>query len=277
MKKRILSVIFAAFMLSACAFGFAACDNAAAGQQDNEVEQGSNGNNTQGGETDDPQGGNEPAVRTTVTEEEWNAEVGAVLTGDIFDLMGKNMTYVSRTIVVSPDGNEYIQSCIEYRIDENKVYEKLSSYESQAIAWEEEAYAEILTLEDSGETVLNVYRKDTNGQWQVERLELEKPDELNAAFQKWLFQKRYAYDLYSYNAQLQQYEVNDLVITDMGEFVSDGYREIWDFINIQFENGKIVRFESVAEEMAGVSMKMKTSTTYTYGTTSVILPEVSAE
>ena len=73
MKKRILSVIFAALMLSACAFGFAACDNATAGQQDNEVEQGSNGDNTQGGETDDPQGGDEPAVRTTVTEEEWNA------------------------------------------------------------------------------------------------------------------------------------------------------------------------------------------------------------
>lgn len=279
MKKRILSVIFAAFMLSACAFGFAACgeQTTIGAPQDNETEQGNHGDNTQGGGTDDTQSGNEPTVRTTVTEEEWNAEVGAVLPGDIFDLMGKNMSYVSRTIVVSPDGNEYTQSCIEYRIDENKVYEKLSSYESQAIAWEEEAYAEILTLEDSGETVLNVYRKDTNGQWQVDRQELEKPDELNAAFQKWLFQKRYAYDLYSYNAQLQQYEVNDLVITDMGEIISGGYREIWDFINIQFENGKIVRVESVAEEMAGVSMKMKTSTTYTYGTTSVTLPEVSAE
>ena len=74
MKKRILSVIFAALMLSACAFGFAACDNAAAGQQDNKVEQGSNGDNAQGGGTEnDPQGGDEPAVRTTVTEEEWNA------------------------------------------------------------------------------------------------------------------------------------------------------------------------------------------------------------
>ena len=75
MKKRILSVIFAAFMLSACAFGFAACgEKTTVGTpQDNETEQGSNGNNTQGGETDDPQGGDEPVVRTTVTEEEWRS------------------------------------------------------------------------------------------------------------------------------------------------------------------------------------------------------------
>ena len=75
MKKRILSVVFAALMLSACAFGFAACgeQTTVGTPQDNETEQGSNGNNTQGGETDDPQGGDEPVVRTTVTEEEWNA------------------------------------------------------------------------------------------------------------------------------------------------------------------------------------------------------------
>ena len=78
MKKRILSVVFAAFMLSACAFGFAACDSASEGLQGGETEQGGNeqggnGDNIQGGGTEnDPQSG-EPAVRTTVTEEEWNA------------------------------------------------------------------------------------------------------------------------------------------------------------------------------------------------------------
>ena len=76
MKKRILSVIFAALMLSACAFGFAACgeQTTIGAPQDNETEQGDHGDNTQGGGTEnDPQGGDEPAVRTTVTEEEWNA------------------------------------------------------------------------------------------------------------------------------------------------------------------------------------------------------------
>ena len=53
MKKRILSVIFAALMLSACAFGFAACGEqiTIGAPQDNETEQGSNGDNTQGGGT----------------------------------------------------------------------------------------------------------------------------------------------------------------------------------------------------------------------------------
>ena len=283
MKKRILSVIFAALMLSACAFGFAACDNATAGQQDNEVEQGDNEDVTQGGGTEnDPQGGDEPAVRTTVTEEEWNAALRkALITGNVRDLLGENMSYVSRTVVVSNDGNEYPTLLQEYRFDENKYYAKISScYESsQVIEWEVEAYGEILTSEDNEETVLNVYRKDTNGQWRVERQEPEKPDELNAAFQKWLFQKIYAYDLYSYNAQLQQYEVSDLVIADMGEIIPGGYREIWDFINIQFENGKVVRFEvqSAGDETSNMSTDGYAVATYTYGTTSVILPEVSAE
>lgn len=283
MKKRILSVIFAALMLSACAFGFAACDNATAGQQDNEVEQGDNEDVTQGGGTEnDPQGGDEPAVRTTVTEEEWNAALRkALITGNVRDLLGENMSYVSRTVVVSNDGNEYPTLLQEYRFDENKYYAKISScYESpQVIEWEVEAYGEILTSEDSEETVLNVYRKDTNGQWRVERQEPEKPDELNAAFQKWLFQKIYAYDLYSYNAQLQQYEVSDLVIADMGEIIPGGYREILDFIGIQFENGKVVRFEvqSAGDETSNMSTASYAVATYTYGTTSVTLPEVSAE
>lgn len=283
MKKRILSVIFAALMLSACAFGFAACDNATAGQQDNEVEQGSNGDNAQGGGTEnDPQGGDEPAVRTTVTEEEWNAALRmALITGNVRDLLGENMSYVRRTVVVSNDGNEYPTMLREFRFDENKFYEKISScYESsQVIEWEVEVYGEILTSEDSEEIVVNGYLKDANGQWRVEQEELYKPDELNAAFQKWLFQKRYAYDLYSYNAQLQQYEVNDLVIADMGEIITDGYREIWDFINIQFENGKVVRFEvqSAGDETSNMSTDGYAVATYTYGTTSVILPEVSAE
>lgn len=283
MKKRILSVIFAALMLSACAFGFAACDNATVGQQDNEVEQGDNEDVTQGGGTEnDPQGGDEPAVRTTVTEEEWNAALRkALITGNVRDLLGENMSYVSRTVVVSNDGNEYPTLLQEYRFDENKYYAKISScYESpQVIEWEVEAYGEILTSEDSEETVLNVYRKDTNGQWRVERQEPEKPDELNAAFQKWLFQKIYAYDLYSYNAQLQQYEVSDLVIADMGEIIPGGYREILDFIGIQFENGKVVRFEvqSAGDETSNMSTASYAVATYTYGTTSVTLPEVSAE
>ena len=103
MKKRILSVIFAALMLSACAFGFAACDNAAAGQQDNEVEQGSNGNNTQGGETDDPQGGGEPAVRTTVTEEEWNAALSLEGVHNVtvaLSMRVNPMNYISYTICI---------------------------------------------------------------------------------------------------------------------------------------------------------------------------------
>lgn len=284
MKKRILSVIFAAFMLSACAFGFAACgeQTTIGAPQDNETEQGDHGDNTQGGGIDDTQSGNEPTVRTTVTEEEWNAALRmALITGNVRDLLGENMSYVSRTVVVSNDGNEYPTLLQEYRFDENKYYAKISScYESsQVIEWEVEAYGEILTSEDSEETVLNVYRKDTNGQWRVERQEPEKPDELNAAFQKWLFQKRYAYDLYSYNAQLQQYEVSDLVIADMGEIIPGGYREILDFIGIQFENGKVVRFEvqSAGDETSNMSTASYAVATYTYGTTSVTLPEVSAE
>ena len=79
MKKRILSSIFAAFMLGASVIGLGACGETptSAGTPGNETEQGGEANPGEGGTENQPQGGESqggaPEVRTTVTEEEWHS------------------------------------------------------------------------------------------------------------------------------------------------------------------------------------------------------------
>ena len=220
MKKRILSVVFAAFMLSACAFGFAACD-LAAGTQTDEPQQSETGDNTQdegtqpGGTENDPQGG-EPAVRTTVTEEEWNAAFyenihNYLLSPDI------NVTVVGSSF--HNDSGDYIKESMEYQVDGNKIYLRCNAnlVDSLMSLLDVEIYAEILSRSESAAgnktMTANVYQQDVNGKWHV-----TKADDLGVGIwallgvQKgWInFNEIYEYERFAYNELLQKYEAKNL-------------------------------------------------------------------
>lgn len=275
MEKRIASVILAAFMLGMSVVGLGACGEmpASGGTPGNETEQGG----AQGGETNPGEGGTEngqqgggsqgeaPEVRTTVTEEEWRSA-----------LRMEGVRNVTVTIMAI---GYYGYS---FQIDGNRIHGKLIVPSQGENTPEEEIYAEVISSSGNEEGFLNVYRKDMDGQWQVDRQELNIPDtsdDENAKFQEWIFQKRYDYNLYSYNEQLRQYEVRDLVITASDEFVSYEYQEIWEFIDFCFEDGKLVRFDGVAKTVAHFwPAASSISVTFSdYGTTNVTLPQVAEE
>lgn len=192
MKKRILSVVFAAFMLSACAF--------------------------------DPQGG-EPAVRTTVTEEEWNAALR-----------------LDSVRNVTVDG-EFV----------------LGQY-----------YANVFEMNDSG--LWEEYQRDFF--WSSEKSPFLFITALLSFF-------CFPYGQFTYNDDLQQYEANNIVLTSfpIDSLQAPSMEISFDSIVFQFQNDRLVKYEGVLSQEQWLEMSAKSfSLSFTdYGTTSVTLPEVSAE
>ena len=276
MKKRILSVIFAALMLSACAFGFAACDNATAGQQDNEVEQGSNGDNAQGGGTEnDPQGGDEPAVRTTVTEEEWNAALR---------MDGVRNVTVTECATRSEIGGY----SMVLKMDSNQWYWKYAYLDTQN-EWNESYYEILVSLEieelfDVVESFAqcypaNYYEKFGSGQWGMFETTVSLYEIIPVMLLATLLGSvQMPYEQFTYNEQLCQYEAKGIVfhvLADNGSMNLEYFEEVV----IQFEDGKIINYKSkfggdgyLSDDIWSISMSFTD-----YGTTSVTLPEVSAE
>lgn len=280
MKKRILSVIFAALMLSACAFGFAACgeQTTIGTPQDNETEQGDHGDNTQGGGTEnDPQGGNEPAVRTTVTEEEWRSA-----------LRMDGVRNVTMTIDVELNGNGTLQHYFAigkidedrwyYRQTENeiisreeyyKILEKLSGNMDYADPWLPDfplypatEYAEATIY------LANIYTM-ANDQW------TQKTDRVS--WGNWQMGESFVtfenyFVQFTYNPETAQYEANRLVLTD-----ENGEQEFEGVFIYQFENGKITKFEFSLRNVDAYDSVHWFMSFSDYGTTSVTLPEVSVE
>lgn len=272
MKKRILSVIFAALMLSACAFGFAACDNAAAGQQDNEVEQGSNGNNTQGGETDDPQGGGEPAVRTTVTEEEWNAALS---------LEGVHNVTVALSMRVNT--MNYISYTCQFD-DFNWCFTE----KNEQLAFAAVGFIEILEIDHAdayktnmdelycGFYTLNGYSQDEEGQWIKELGQIPwsqfAPVHTMGMF---LGCVKMPWNDFEYDEITGQYEIENATFEsiDNADTITD-----FDSVMLKFENGQLINYEAQYHEPSYPEDTFYISMSFTdYGTTSVTLPEVSVE
>lgn len=265
MKKRIISVIFAALILSACAFWFAACDNAAGGRQSNEVEQGGNENDIWGSGTEDDalQNGGESVVRTTVTEEEWNAA-----------LRMEEVTNVTVCVYVElAAGEEKNKLSYIQKNDGNKRYVRLEIGENSI-----ELYAELIyALADDGTVdytvpaYTNFYSQDENGQWHLERgehRENEEETEISTDILTLL-----SYNALTYNTELQRYEITDYVLKS--QFRGGMYIQS---LRIGFEDGKLAYFML---DFYYLEMPTQLYSIYQifsdYGTTSVTLPEVSAE
>lgn len=295
MKKRILSVIFAAFMLSACAFGFAACgeQTTIGAPQDNETEQGDNEDVTQGSEADDtqggtendPQGGGEPTVRTTVTEEEWNAAFG---------MDGVRNVTVTMQITDSSEDNYYYI----FYIDDHKWYWDAARKDQGEEDWDRrEWYYEILEIVDYDSEMFDESAIDMDeyfmsayklvGYYEVGDIGsgiwgLDGPEEIgwdlipqNSYIVAQLGIMRVPFSNFSYNENKRQYEAEDVVLT-----LSNGLNQSVCFGNVsaRFENGKLINYEAqyYAESYPENIQSVKLSFT-DYGTTSVTLPEVSVE
>ena len=277
MKKRILSVIFAALMLSACAFGFAACgeQTTIGAPQDNETEQDDNEDVTQGGGTDDTQGGNEPTVRTTVTEEEWDAALR---------MDGVRNVTVTECATRSEIGGY----SMVLKMDSNQWYWKYAYLDTQN-EWNESYYEILVSLEieelfDVVESFAqcypaNYYEKFGSGQWGM----FEKTVSLYEIIPVMLLATllgsvQMPYEQFTYNEQLCQYEAKGIVfhvLADNGSMNLEYFEEVV----IQFEDGKIINYKSkfggdgyLSDDIWSISMSFTD-----YGTTSVTLPEVSAE
>lgn len=287
MKKRILSVIFAALMLSVCAFGFAACgeQTAIGAPQDNETEQWGNGNNTQGGNEDNAQGGDEPAVRTTVTEEEWNAALS---------LEGVHNVTVAMQVTDSSEDNYYYI----FYIDDHKWYWDAARKDQGEEDWDRrEWYYEILEIIDYDSEMFDESAIDMDeyfmsayklvGYYEVGDIgsgiwKLDGPEEIgwdlipqNSYIVAQLGIMRVPFSNFSYNENERQYETEDVVLN-----LSNGLNHsvCFDNVSARFENGKLINFEAqyYAESYPEDIQSVKLSFT-DYGTTSVTLPEVSAE
>ena len=242
-----------------------------------------NGGSENGGNTGDPS-----AVRTTVTEEEWNAAVYGDLVysgidGFLYDPEA-NVTMVSTSTTALNDVEGKIN--IEVQIDGNKRYYKLNmeqtvGAESEELTWE--GYAELLSYPEDGEgiIVMNVYSKDENGVWTVERQEstLGTDDESIVVSP---YDQVLAYENFTYNASLRQYEARDLMF-DYGkaweeEFGEEFYGEwiyTFELFTFRFENGKLIyREEQGKVEADGFVVSYVGDATCSYGTASVTLPVV---
>ena len=259
-----------------------------------------NGGSENGGNSGDPS-----AVRTTVTEEEWNAAVyGDHANTDINDFLydpEANVTIIS-TKSVTINGVELIVS-FEYQIEGNKIYVKADlGVPSVSEKLTQENYVEILERpNDEGPVMANVYSKDENGQWTVAEDEFSLETDGEIDFVNEDVKKVYAYENFTYNASLRRYEAKDLEF-DLGE--EFGMSLTIDVMAVQFENGKLVHCEAKIEsEMNGIEISVyavwqyengrvvrgeqqveqktdeglfaaKVSATYSYGTASVTLPVV---
>ena len=221
MKKRILSVVFAAFMLSACAFGFAACD-LAAGTQTDGTQQSGTGDNTQdegtqpGGETDDPQGG-EPAVRTTVTEEEWRSALrmdgvrNVTMTGDVLQRDWNNQFSGEQRAIYffQMDGDKwYLHGSDGEGFIYERYYEILEYFRNDTDL--------NLEMDDYyiSSYLVNVFEKNTNGIWESYRREFMWIQQVPIMFVSLLFGGggfNWEYDRFIFNEQLSQYEAKDVI------------------------------------------------------------------
>ena len=289
MKKRILSSIFAAFMLGASVIGLGACGETptSAGTPGNETEQGGETNPGEGGTENQPQGGESQGgaheVRTTVTEEEWRAA-----------LRMEGVRNVTMTIDVELNDNGISQHYYAIgKIDEDNWYYR---QEENEVASREEYYQILETLSGNmdymypglpdvprypeteyAENIIylaNVYTM-ANDQWTL------KTDSLSWVYwqmgESFVIFEKY-FEQFTYNSETAQYEANGLVLTD-----EDGEQEIEGEFIYQFENGKITKFE--------VRMQIQTDAYETdhltdmhwymtfsdYGTTNVTLPQVAEE
>lgn len=271
--------LFAALCLAAVlCVPLAACEW---GSESGGSENGGSGN---GGNSGDPS-----AVRTTVTEEEWNAAVYGDLVysgidGFLYDPEA-NMTIVSTASMTGENG-EVEKQRIEVQIDGNKRYYKLNMEQTIGAESEEltmEGYAELLSYPEDGEGifVMNVYSKDENGVWTVERQEstLGTDDE---SIDISPYEQVLAYENFTYNASLRQYEARDLVF-DYGkaweeEFGEEFYGELiytFELFTFRFENGKLICQEGQGKvEADGFVVSYVGDATCSYGTASVTLPVV---
>lgn len=259
------------------------------------------GGSENGGNSGDPS-----AVRTTVTEEEWNAAVYGDLVysgidGFLYDPEA-NVTMVS-TSTAALNGVE-VKASGEAQIDGNKWYYIVSGKETfgaESEEWKEEGYGELLSFPEDGEGIIvtNAYSKDENGKWTVDRNESTLVrNEIDIVDE---FVEMYDFENFTYNALLRQYEAKDLEF-DLGE--ESGRSLIIDFMAFQFENGKLMHSETkILYEENGVvysihsvcqyengrvvrleqrdeqnaedwSYSAVSSMTYSYGTASVTLPVV---
>lgn len=263
------------------------------------------GGSENGGNSGDPS-----AVRTTVTEEEWNAAVyGDAIyffvygqSAVFFNEPEANVTMVS-TSTAALNGVE-VKASGEAQIDGNKWYYIVSGKETfgaESEEWKAEGYAEILSFPEDGEGIIvtNAYSKDENGKWTVDRNESTLVrNEIDIVDE---FVEMYDFENFTYNAPLRQYEAKDLVF-DLGEESETSFAI--DFMAFQFENGKLMHSETkISYEENGVvysihsvcqyengrvvrleqrveqnaedwSYSAVSSTTYSYGTASVTLPVV---
>lgn len=290
MKKRILSVIFAALMLSACAFGFAACgeQTTIGAPQDNETEQGDHGDNTQGGGTEnDPQGGDEPAVRTTVTEEEWRSALrmdgvrNVTMTGDVLQRSYSSQSPGEQRGIYffQMDGDKwYLRGSDEEGFIYERYYEILEHFRNDTDV--------NLEMDDYyiSSYLANVFEKNTNETWESYRREFMWIQQVPIMFVSSFFGGggfNWEYDRFIFNEQLSQYEAKDVVFYSETEGEETEYN--FEFVNIKFREGKIIHFETVMggkdrNAYSKTNLCITASMSFTdYGTTSVTLPEVSAE
>ena len=231
------------------------------------------GGSENGGNSGDPS-----AVRTTVSEEEWYAVVYGDLVysgidGFLYDPEA-NVTIVSATSMTGENG-EVEKQRIEVQIDGNKRYYKWNmehTIGTESEEWKEEGYGELLSYPEDGEGifVMNVYSKDENGVWTVERQESTLGTDESIEISP--YEQVLAFENFTYNALLRQYEAKDLEFDSDEEF---GMSLTIDFMTFQFENGKLIREEAQYEvELGDVSVSVVDSVTYSYGTASVTLPVV---
>ncbi len=259
-----------------------------------------NGGSENGGNTGDPS-----AVRTTVTEEEWNAAVYGDLVysgidGFLYDPEA-NVTMVSTSTTALNDVEGKIN--IEVQIDGNKWYVKFSdetTFGAESEKLTAEGYLEILDRSnDEGPVMANVYSKDENGKWMMSQEESVWGMDYSDIVDEYV--EMYDFENFTYNALLRQYEAKDLEF-DLGEESETSFAI--DFMAFQFENGKLMHSETkISYEENGVvysihsvcqyengrvvrleqrveqnaedwSYSAVSSTTYSYGTASVTLPVV---
>lgn len=262
--KKMLKLSAALCLSAVLCLSFSACAR----------EEGQGGNPGNGGGP-----GGSSGVRTTVTEEEWNKAMYESL-HNFFVSPDINVTVVGSAL--QNDDGEYIKEDIEYQVDGNKVHLKyyagvLPTVGAEALM-DVELYAEILScsVRADGEEIMtaNVYGKDESGQWavaQVDGVQATIAGLLGFAGANLDLEEVFCdYEHYTYNESLQLYEAKDIVFDVREEY---GVKYSFEFALYQFEDGKLIGEEKQGEwEQNG---SFTESTTYSYGTASVTLPQVS--
>ena len=168
-----------------------------------------NGGSENGGNSGDPS-----AVRTTVTEEEWNATVyggtffggGTAMFAYLFSNDPNfNMTFVYSYSLMSDSGKS-IETTHEEQIDGNKshVMVEISSGVLPDESDEEGYYNEFYIRPDDETVVIRNYFKDENGQWTMEEMDLPlEMTDIKDVLKDVLLDQMYAYGRFTYNEVLQ--------------------------------------------------------------------------